>query len=89
MSSTFAQITSQSSLKKLPPCSLVFIDSGVEDYESLAAGVLPGQQVVIPKTASKKLPLKLKNTPLPTGRSTQYTSFLTAVQAACNSAIPL
>ncbi|MCZ0898528.1 DUF4347 domain-containing protein, partial [Microcoleus sp. HI-ES] len=27
--------------------SLVFIDSGVEDYESIAAGVLPGQQVVI------------------------------------------
>ena len=47
MSSTFAKTNSQSSLEKLPPRSLVFIDSGVEDYESLAAGVLPGQQVVI------------------------------------------
>src|SRR4028119_1112477 len=47
MSSTFAQVNSQSSLKKRPPRSLVFIDSGVEDYESIAAGVLPGQQVVI------------------------------------------
>ena len=47
MSSTFVQTNSQSSLEKLPPRSLVFIDSGVEDYESLAAGVLPGQQVVI------------------------------------------
>src|SRR4028119_472056 len=47
MSSTFAQVNSQSSLKKRPPRSLVFIDSAVEDYESIAAGVLPGQQVVI------------------------------------------
>jgi len=47
MNSTFAQVNSQSSLEKLPPRSLVFIDSGVEDYESIAAGVLPGQQVVI------------------------------------------
>ncbi|MCC3444734.1 MAG: DUF4347 domain-containing protein, partial [Microcoleus sp. PH2017_03_ELD_O_A] len=47
MSSTFAQTNSQSSLEKLHPRSLVFIDSGVEDYESIAAGVLPGQQVVI------------------------------------------
>ncbi|MEG5067608.1 DUF4347 domain-containing protein, partial [Microcoleus sp. B3-A4] len=47
MSSTFAQVNSQSSFEKRPPRSLVFIDSGVEDYESIAAGVLPGQQVVI------------------------------------------
>ncbi|MEG4583204.1 DUF4347 domain-containing protein, partial [Microcoleus sp. MON1_C5] len=47
MSSTFAQINSQSSLEKRPLRSLVFIDSGVEDYESITAGVLPGQQVVI------------------------------------------
>jgi hypothetical protein len=47
MSSTFAQINSQSSFEKRPMRSLVFIDSGVEDYESIAAGVLPGQQVVI------------------------------------------
>ena len=47
MSSTFAQVNSQSSFEKLPPRSLVFIDSGVEDYESIAAGVLPRQQVVI------------------------------------------
>ncbi|HSF76256.1 MAG TPA: DUF4347 domain-containing protein, partial [Microcoleus sp.] len=47
MSSTFAQVNSQSSLEKLPLRSLVFIDSGVEDYESLTTGVLPGQQVVI------------------------------------------
>ncbi|MEG4632119.1 DUF4347 domain-containing protein, partial [Microcoleus sp. AR_TQ3_B6] len=47
MSSTFAQVNSQSSLEKRSPRSLVFIDSAVEDYESIAAGVLPGQQVVI------------------------------------------
>ncbi|MBD1885412.1 DUF4347 domain-containing protein, partial [Microcoleus vaginatus] len=47
MSSTFAQVNSQSSFEKQPPRSLVFIDSGVQDYESIAAGVLPGQQVVI------------------------------------------
>ncbi|MEG4456257.1 DUF4347 domain-containing protein, partial [Microcoleus sp. N9_A1] len=47
MSSTFAQVNSQSSFEKLPLRSLVFIDSGVEDYESITAGVLPGQQVVI------------------------------------------
>jgi len=47
MSSTLAQVNSQSSLVKESPCSLVCIDSGVEDYESIAAGVLPGQQVVI------------------------------------------
>jgi Ca2+-binding RTX toxin-like protein len=47
MSSTFAQVNSQSSLEKQPPRSLVFIDSAVEDYESIAARVLPGQQVVI------------------------------------------
>ena len=47
MISTFAQVNSQSSLKKRPPRSLVFIDSAVEDYESIAAGVLPGHQVVI------------------------------------------
>src|SRR4028119_856068 len=47
MSSTLAQINSQSSLEKRPLRSLVLIDSGVEDYESIAAGVLPGQQVVI------------------------------------------
>ena len=47
MNSTFAQANSQSSLEKLPPRSLVFIDSGVEGYESIAAGVLPGPQVVI------------------------------------------
>ena len=47
MTSTFAQVNSQSSSEKLPQRSLVFIDSAVEDYESIAAGVLPGQQVVI------------------------------------------
>jgi hypothetical protein len=47
MSSTLAQVNSQSSFEKRPVRSLVFIDSGVEDYESIAAGVLPGQQVVI------------------------------------------
>ena len=47
MTSMFAQVNSQSSLEKMPPRSLVFIDSGVEDYQSIAAGVLPGQQVVI------------------------------------------
>ncbi|MBW3586122.1 MAG: DUF4347 domain-containing protein, partial [Cyanobacteria bacterium 0813] len=47
MSPTFPQVNSQSSCEKQPPRSLVFIDSCVEDYESIAAGVLPGQQVVI------------------------------------------
>ncbi|MBD1886044.1 DUF4347 domain-containing protein, partial [Microcoleus vaginatus] len=47
MSSTFARVNSQSSFKERPRRSLVFIDSGVKDYESIAAGVLPGQQVVI------------------------------------------
>ncbi|MEG3959180.1 DUF4347 domain-containing protein, partial [Microcoleus sp. herbarium2] len=47
MSSTLAQVNSQSSFEKLPVRSLVFIDSGVENCESIAAGVLPGQQVVI------------------------------------------
>ncbi|MEG4093338.1 DUF4347 domain-containing protein, partial [Microcoleus sp. Pol12B4] len=47
MSSKFAQVNSQSSFEKRPRRSLVFIDSGVKDYESIAAGVLPAQQVVI------------------------------------------
>ncbi|MEG4326439.1 DUF4347 domain-containing protein, partial [Microcoleus sp. herbarium5] len=47
MSSKVAQVNSQSAFEKMPLRSLVFIDSGVEDYESLTAGVLPGQQVVI------------------------------------------
>ncbi|MEG4121809.1 DUF4347 domain-containing protein, partial [Microcoleus sp. N9_B4] len=47
MNSTFAQVNSQSSLEKPLLRSLVFIDSGVEDYESIAAEVLAGQQVVI------------------------------------------
>src|SRR4028119_266837 len=47
MSSTLAQVNSESSLEKRPRRSLVFIDSGVEDYESIAAGVLPEQQVII------------------------------------------
>jgi len=47
MSSTLAQVNSQSSFEKRPVRSLVFIDSGVENCESIAAGVLPGQQVVI------------------------------------------
>ncbi|MEG5172765.1 DUF4347 domain-containing protein, partial [Microcoleus sp. B3-D7] len=47
MSSTFAQVNSQSAFEKMPPRCLVFIDSGVKDYESITAGVLPGQQVVI------------------------------------------
>jgi hypothetical protein len=47
MTATFAQVNSQSLLEKLPPRSLVFIDSGVADYESIVAGVLPGQQVII------------------------------------------
>ena len=47
MSSKLAQVNSQSSLEKRPVRSLVFIDSGVEDYESIAARVLPGQQLVI------------------------------------------
>jgi hypothetical protein len=47
MSSTLAQVNSQSSLEKRPLRSLVLIDSGVEDYESIAARMLPGQQVVI------------------------------------------
>ncbi|MEG5039049.1 MULTISPECIES: DUF4347 domain-containing protein [unclassified Microcoleus] len=47
MSSTFARVNSQSSFKERPRRSLVFIDSGVKDYESIAAGVLPRQQVVI------------------------------------------
>lgn len=47
MTSTFAQVNSQSLLEKLPPRSLVFIDPGVEDYESIVAGVLPGQQAIV------------------------------------------
>jgi Ca2+-binding RTX toxin-like protein len=47
MSSTLAQINSQSSFEKRPLRSLVFIDSAVEDKESIAARMLPGQQVVI------------------------------------------
>ncbi|MGL5061636.1 MAG: DUF4347 domain-containing protein, partial [Microcoleus sp.] len=47
MTATFAQVNSQYSLKDLPPRALVFIDSGVEDYQSIAAGVLPGQQVIM------------------------------------------
>ncbi len=47
MNSMFAQVNSQSAVEKLPLRSLVFIDSGVADYESIVAGVLPGQQVII------------------------------------------
>ncbi|MEG5151237.1 DUF4347 domain-containing protein, partial [Microcoleus sp. AT9b-C2] len=47
MSSTFAQVNSQSAFEERPVRSLVFIDAGVKDYESITAGVLPGQQVVI------------------------------------------
>ncbi|NJM62270.1 MAG: DUF4347 domain-containing protein, partial [Oscillatoriales cyanobacterium RU_3_3] len=47
MTATFAQFTPQTSLKDLPPRAIVFIDAGVEDYQSIAAGVLPGQQVIL------------------------------------------
>ncbi|MFS8119799.1 MAG: DUF4347 domain-containing protein, partial [Microcoleus sp.] len=64
MNSTFAQPNSQSTLEKLPLRSLVFIDSGVEDYESIAAGVLPGQQVVIldrSKNGIEQITSKIEN----------------------------
>ena len=47
MNSMFAQVNSKSAVAKLPPRSLVFIDSGVADYQSIVAGVLPGQQVIV------------------------------------------
>ena len=92
MNSTFAQVNSQATLEKLPPRSLVFIDSGVEDYESIAAGVLPGQQVVIldrTKNGIEQITSEIDKYASTNGRSIQFTSFLPVVLGVYNWAIPL
>ena len=47
MSSTFASIDSQSVLRNSRPKSIVFIDSDLDDYQSLANGVLPGAETIV------------------------------------------
>src|SRR4028118_2395266 len=47
MSSIFASIDSQSVLRNSLPKSIVFIDSGLDDYQTLAGGVLPGAEIII------------------------------------------
>ncbi|MEP6515906.1 DUF4347 domain-containing protein, partial [Microcoleus vaginatus] len=48
MSSTFAtNMDSQSVLRKAGSKSIVFIDSQLDDYQTLAGGVLPGAEIII------------------------------------------
>ena len=47
MSSIFASIDSQSVLRNSLPKSIVFIDSGLDDYQSLAGGGLTGTETII------------------------------------------
>ena len=48
MNSTFAtSIDAQSVLRNSRSKSIVFIDSGLDDYQTLAGGVLPGAEIVI------------------------------------------
>ena len=48
MSSTFTNnIDSQSVLRNSRPKSIVFIDSGLDDYQTLADGVLPGAELIV------------------------------------------
>src|SRR4028119_2493086 len=47
MSSIFASIDSQSVIRNSRSKSIVFIDSGLDDYQTLAGGVLPGAEIVI------------------------------------------
>jgi hypothetical protein len=47
MSSNLTSITSQSVLHNSRPKSIVFIDSELDDYQTLANGVLPGAETII------------------------------------------
>ncbi|MEG3844925.1 DUF4347 domain-containing protein, partial [Microcoleus sp. herbarium14] len=47
MSSNFASIDSQSVLRNSRSKSIVFIDSGLDDYQTIAGGVLPGAETII------------------------------------------
>ena len=47
MSSTFASIDSQSGIHNSLPKSIVFIDSDLDDSQSLAGGVLSGAETII------------------------------------------
>ena len=47
MSSIFASIDSQSVSRNSLPKSIVFIDSGLDDHQNLAAGLLPGAELII------------------------------------------
>ena len=47
MSSIFASIDSQSVIRNSLPKSIVFIGSDLDDYQSLAGGVLPGTETII------------------------------------------
>ncbi len=48
MNSTFAtNIDAQSVLRNSRSKSIVFIDSGLDDYQTLAGGVLPGAEIII------------------------------------------
>ncbi|MEG5048914.1 DUF4347 domain-containing protein, partial [Microcoleus sp. B4-C1] len=48
MSSTFAtNMDSQSVLHNAGSKSIVFIDSDLDDYQTLAGGVLPGAEIII------------------------------------------
>jgi len=47
MSSIFASIDSQSVIRNSLPKSIAFIDPALDDYQSLAGGVLPGTETII------------------------------------------
>ncbi|HEY9301177.1 MAG TPA: DUF4347 domain-containing protein, partial [Phormidium sp.] len=47
MSSIFASIDSQSVIRNSLPKSIVFIGSDLDEYQTLAGGVLPGTETII------------------------------------------
>ncbi|MBE9185176.1 DUF4347 domain-containing protein, partial [Microcoleus sp. LEGE 07076] len=47
MSSSFASIDSQSVVRNSRPKSIVFIDSDLDDYQTLAGGAVPNAEVII------------------------------------------
>jgi len=65
--------------------AIAFIDTQVENYQSLIAGVTPGTEVVVldgNRDAMTKLLIFYAIVPI----LTAFTSFLTVLRAACNSA---
>ena len=47
MKSTLAINGAESGIPSSPSKSIVFIDPALEDYQSLAGGVLPGAEIII------------------------------------------